>query len=282
MDRIRRDVSLVLPFAVLGFAGGWLTTSSTVVGMHGAESPLALLLLVFTPISCAFLGEHLRNRIGRRFVVRTLLGTILAGLLNGLLVGIFLGAGAGAIVGVICGFFFALPFVPATLLIAGAARRVGRAAHGSLVDAADRRGVWTATLGAIAVGTLLPLAAGATLAKLAFGTVVALAILLFLDGEAFVRLGRLALLQARMQKREHASAPVVSAGATTLDLGVGDQVFEEIERSAQPYREPDRVLRVLVGDVALARRALTAALRRDALALGVALVALTLELTTRL
>ncbi|MGZ4822428.1 MAG: acyl-CoA dehydrogenase family protein, partial [Terriglobales bacterium] len=106
---------------------------------------------------CAFLGEHLRKRVRSSFVVRTILATMIAGILNCVVVGLFLGLGPGMLIGAIAGFFFSLPFVPAVLFVVGLGRRVGRAGHGTIVDAADRRGPWAAAFTAIALGCLLAL-----------------------------------------------------------------------------------------------------------------------------
>src|SRR4051812_47838039 len=126
MERTHREPSLALPFAALGIAGGTLSAHIT-VGIDSShrhsDCAIGVLLMVLTPLTCAFLGEYLRARVGRRFVARTLVATVLAGIVNGIAVGLFVGAGAGLMIGAICGFFFSLPFVPATLATVVFARR---------------------------------------------------------------------------------------------------------------------------------------------------------------
>jgi hypothetical protein len=281
MERTHRQASLALPFAALGLAGGTLSAHVTVgldhLHSHG-DGFIGALLMVLTPLTCAFLGEYLRGRVKRAFVARTLLATVLAGALNGVGIGLFVGAGAGVLVGASCGFFFSLPFVPATLLIVGAGRSVGRAGVGSLVDTADRRGVWAATFAAIALGALVATFQRGGPPPL-FLTSVALAGLLaisLLDVIAAHRLRRLAALTEGMRLRQHVPMEI-TAGAQAFDLGVGDEAWDEVARSPTPYREADRLVRVVHGNPAQARAAVGGALRRDGIAMALAVGALLLQ-----
>ena len=56
--------------------------------------------------------------------------------------------------------------------------------------------------------------------------------------------------------------------APVIDLGIGEQLFEEIASARGPYRETDRVLRVVRGDPARTGVALKSALFGGALSLG--------------
>jgi len=278
MERTTREATLALPLALMGLAGGWLTAHVT-VGSNSGDGPITLLLIVFTPILCAFLGEHLRKRVRASFVIRTVLATLIAGILNGVTIGLFLGLGAGMLVGAIAGFFFALPFVPATLLVVGLGRRVGRAGHGSLVDAADRRGPWAAAFLAIALGALLSLPdhGGTAPVLLTWLAVFGLVALSMLDLESLGRLRRVTAMAATMRRRERLEPHVVAVDALAVDVGIGDESWDEVVPAADPYRDTDRPVRVVHGSPAQARIALLGALRRDALALIVVLAALAIQ-----
>ena len=70
------DQWLVLPYAALGLAGGWLTGLS-LDSTH--STPLTLMLSICTPISCALLGGFLQKRIDPHWFTATWFATILAG-----------------------------------------------------------------------------------------------------------------------------------------------------------------------------------------------------------
>jgi hypothetical protein len=280
MERQAREAPLALPAALIGLAGAWLTAHVT-VGTNSGDGPIALLLLVFTPILSAFLGEHLRRRVKHAFVVRTALATIIAGVLNGVAVGLFLGLGPGMLVGAIAGFFFSLPFVPAMLLLVGFGRRVGRAGHGSIVDSADRRGPWSAVFLTVALGSLLALPdhAGTAPLVLTWLSVFGLVALCMLDLEAIGRLRHVRAMIEGMHRRERLEPHVVAVDAREVDLGIGDESWDEVVRAQTPYRETDRLVRVVHGSPAQARAALMGALRRDVIALVVILTALSMQMS---
>lgn len=271
-----RGASLVLPFALLGLCGGWMATFELL-----AEGwPL----LVSTPLCAGLLGAWLRTP-AQRGIARVAISTLLAGLLNGILCLFLLGGVGGhlSLLGCIpfAGYFgllFSLPFVPATVAVAVVARRVGRAREGSLLDGADRRAVWRTVATVIALGAMLMSASPAAhelpgllalhaprrngLLELTLTmTLGALALVAF-DGRAMARLQRWI---ARAGKERD---PMRLISAPTLDLGIGDQLFEEVAPARGPYREADRVLAVVRGNPGQARAALASGLTRGALSLG--------------
>jgi hypothetical protein len=280
MERTSREAPLALPLALMGLAGGWLTAHVT-VGNNSGDGPIALLLMVFTPILSAFLGEHLRKRVRHAFVVRTVLATMIAGVLNGVVIGLFLGLGPGMLVGAIAGFFFSLPFVPALLLVVGFGRRVGRAGLGSIVDSADRRGPWAATFVTIALGALLALPdhGGTAPLLLTWLAVFGLVALCMLDLEAIGRLRHVAAMTQGMHRRERLEPHMVAVDAEAVDVGIGDESWDEVVKAASPYRETDRLVRVVHGSPAQARAALIAAIRRDVIAFVVVLAALSMQMS---
>jgi hypothetical protein len=274
MDRQYREARLGLPFALLGLTGGWLVARLT-VGSNRGDSFIAWLLMLFTPVSCGLLGSFL-HRQRPTWVLRTLLLSLVAGIANGMMVGMFCGAFVGLIIGLMAGFLFCLPFLPAIFLVTAASRRVGRAASGSLVDGADRRGVWIWTLASIALATLWSLRDPHGLQPLAvaFACLVALFALLVADGFAVHALGRLGtdLSFSVLENRETENLRSVPS-SRVIDMGLGDELRAQVEKSAAPYRELDRVVSVVRGDPELARAALSGALRRDLVAIGLAATA---------
>src|SRR4051812_27639272 len=150
---------LPLPFALLGLLGGWLTSRL----VHNGAQEIRGLLVIMTTVASAGLGRALPPRGGKgplAAIARAVASIVLAGLINGVLIGFFGGGLLGIMVGGLFGLIFAAPFVPALLPVIAAARRVGRARAGSLVDGADRRAVWLATAMVAALASLLPVVAG--------------------------------------------------------------------------------------------------------------------------
>jgi hypothetical protein len=267
---MKRSPSLAAPFACLGLYGGWLSAHMTVA--NNDVVPVVVLLTLFTPMSCAILGFYLGDRIRKGFIARTLIATIVAGVMNGFFVGMFTGAGAGLLIGPAFGLFYALPFIPATLLTAGFAHRVGRAAPGSIVDRADRRAVWRAVALSISLASLVTLfghASGKALIACLAASLASL-FLFFVDIFALdqaIRLGRVAKRCLPYDESRH--------GAITLtrsdELGLGEDRFVEIAAAESPYRDADRVARVVVGDPERSRGALVSALILDGVVLLISL-----------
>ncbi len=260
---------LALPFAALGLTGGWLTGRLT-IGSSSSEQYIAWLLCLFTPAVCALLGESLRSRTQKTWVARTVLSTLTAGMVNGLVIGMFLGAVVGMVVGLVAGFFFSLPFLPAVLAVTGAGRKVGRASRGSIVDATDRRGIWVWTAVSIALASLC-IAAGRTgqgsAAMLAVVSLAGVAIAFSFDAADLAHARRVALLTEGLERRDRRPASLVAVDAQCIDLGMGDATFDERVASPAPYRELDKVVRVVRGEPGPSLAAVRAALVRDTIAL---------------
>ena len=150
-------IQLAAPFGAIGLAGGWMTADFFRAGTFGIDAGFRPLLVVLTPMVAASLGLVVTGR-GEDSWARAaslVAGTVVAaGTFCGALVGFMLWPPQGLIEGAGNGLLCALAFLPAFWMVLAAARAVGRARPGSLVDASDRRGVWLATATAIALGDL--------------------------------------------------------------------------------------------------------------------------------
>lgn len=318
--------SLVLPFAVLGLAGGWLTADAFHV-RHELE-PVRWLLAFFSPLVAAALGVYLGPRLlgvatdggappapaawlARGWLAGTLwtlLAIAVAGLINGMLIGLLLVFPVGALFGAFFGVLCAVPFLPALAAVILAARRVGRARAGSMVDASDRRAVWLAVAAVTVAGCLLgPIAwppSPAEREALALvrqgavalaGAVIAWSFVM--DAAALVRLtkagrseragteawreggGAGAARQGQaeglgvdadsgQEALEGALAVAAADGAEVVDLGLGDEVRVEAVPAAHAYRGARRVRQVVRGSRERATAALRGGMARAALALA--------------
>jgi hypothetical protein len=133
----------------------------------------------------------------------------------------------------------------------------GRARRGSIVDGADRRRPWLIALGTTLFVLLLRAIDGpeptARTAMLVAGG--GMLWLLSLDARALFRLGR-GLAGAERLRVRTADSPPIDAGTTIYDFGLGDDELEELAPAAAMYRERERVVRVVRGSQATARRAM--------------------------
>lgn len=266
--------SLLPPFAFLGLIGGWLAADIFRVGMSDS---IRWLLLVFTPLVSGGLGRFLspRLRSGPLTLSLSLVGAILAaGAINGVLIGFFAAAPMGAVVGLIAGLICAIPFVPALSAVAFVARRIGRARLGSIVDRADRRAVFCATLVVASLASVLTptgaLGPGRVNIFRPLAAVAFALILLAIDIGALVR-ACAALKQSiavTLADTPLAPAPEKRArGATIVDFGLGDEEVEEVAHEGAVYREQKRTLRVFRGSAAQAQDALAWMIAADVTAL---------------
>ncbi|WP_159396866.1 hypothetical protein [Sorangium cellulosum] len=329
-------VPLALPFGAMGLVGGCLAADQLAV----PEPALRLLLTSITPVVAALLGSYLTGRIGgvaagaragdagrgagagasagwaggtalvegpgqwtqRGPIVAGLLalGAIgVAGVANGMAIGVMFGP-PGLVVGAAFGAVYSLPFMPALAVVLLAASRVGRARAGSIVAASDRRAVWGATAGVIAVAVLAARAwIGAHVAA-DLGHVVAgvgLAVvgaLVVADAVAMARVmklprGRMEVGESgdggeageagevgeggarRAERAARADGQGASGGAGTperVDLGLGDEVHVEVVRPTHVYRGVRQVARVVRGNRERAVAALRGALVRGGIALS--------------
>jgi hypothetical protein len=225
---LRKPLPLALPFGVVGVAAG-----IAVASLQRACSPGAFLGVVLTTSVLAMV-------VGRYGASRGPLDARWALL-------VFLG-----------------PFLPAFMVVTWAARRLGTARAGSLIDGAHRRGVWVAVAFATA-GTLTASFAVTKVVDMtalfvvASGCALVLAIAFFVDVDAVVKLVRW---------RAPAGARV-SPGAAPLvvDYGIGDEVEEREQAAATLYRESARAVVVFRGT----RCRAVAALVRSTVASGLAL-----------
>ncbi|MDI1444132.1 hypothetical protein [Polyangium sp. 6x1] len=275
---------LSLPYAVLGAVGGWMAADFFRVGaLKLMDAGLRPAFVVVTPLCALLLGVLVQPTVHwpRRAAafLAAAVGVLSAGLMGGALIGVMRwsrwGLGEGAATGFVC----ALGFLPAFALVLAAARRVGRARPGSLVDRADRRAVWLAVAVSVALGTLaaLPdwnvfptgvrpsLEVSRTLGVAAVAAIFALCL-----GDA-VALARALRVERLLSAMRPASAddPRVAWSPRKLDLGLGEETRASVLSAAVVYREHDRVLSVVRGNPRDARRALLGAFACGVVALGV-------------
>jgi len=283
---------IALPYAVLGAAGGWMAADFFRVGVLSLDAGLRPALLAVTPLAALVLGLLL-NPITRwprgRAAFATVVGVLGAGLTAGGLVGVLIWSRHGVGEGAASGFWCAAAFLPGFAAVLAAARRVGRARPGSLVDGADRRAIWLAVAAAVALGTLaalpdwyvFPGSARPSLAVSRSLGVVAVALIAAVLLRDLVALAR--ALRATREIRSMRSCapddPNLSWARRQLDLGVGHEAAAAVIPAAGVYREHDRVLQVIRGNPEHAGRAMRGAVAwgAAALACGVACLLATLE-----
>lgn len=265
--------SLTLPFAILGFVGGW--SSAAALGIS-EENVICWLLLGITPLVSAGLGRFLSPRLRSGPLttgLRLLVSIMGAGVLNGALVGVFIEPPFGILLGFIFGAVCAVPFLPALGAVAFMARRIGRARPGSIVDQADRRAVFRVTLVVAAVASMLsppPFPGhGSALGAVPFVVTGLLLILLALDVRAFVRVGS---LKARVGaiSAPAAERPDRAPDTSVTDFGLGDEEAEEIAQRGAVYRDHARTIHVFRGSASRARAELAWAIAANLLALSIA------------
>ena len=260
---------IILPFALIGLVGGGLTGSIT----HQFEliAAFAVVTMASAAVLGGFVAHHERTR-GHVSATRLFCLTTFAGCINGALLIVPFVFPIGSLVGAIVGLFFAVPFVPAFMLVLHWARETGSAREGSLVDRAQRRGPLSAAAASIALATLFALVGrwqAADLAVLracaAFAAAVA-AIVVVLD------------VFAHAVARRAAHAHVQATGPLHLELGVGDDVTIE-QPPAIPYRAPSTQLRICGGDPYVATVHLRKQLMRHSLALAITLASIAVHVT---
>src|SRR5262249_49133253 len=135
MQTPQRTPSLVLPFAVVGLAAGWLADGLLANPLVGAATfNNQGLAAVAAALAGAALGAILAQVGASSSILRLSLLVVGAGLLAGGLVGNFedrspMAALSGALNGAISG----AAFIPVAALVLAAARRAARARQGSIV-----------------------------------------------------------------------------------------------------------------------------------------------------
>lgn len=258
--------SLAKPFAVFGAAAGLFAILGVGSFREAARDVSPLTPMILTAGVAAAAGEVLRRwqrlhhpTLARETVVLWVAAvTGMAGAFSGGLVGLFTWGDAGFTRFALGGAAVGLAFVPSCLVVFDAAKRAGRARHGSLVAATDRRTMMSTVLAGVAF-------AGATQVPAVLSANVSHALTpLFQIGLSFVaclgstaailvlqrrdRAGRAALethakdakwLEAApaegMPENVHALAPV--------DLGLGAESWTRPDGNYRSSGRPDVVLR---------------------------------------
>lgn len=274
--------SLVLPFALVGLAAGWLSAgllSNPLLHRlpPSRQSVAALAAGAAAALVGALLSRFAGPEAARRAPWATRLWALAVLLMSG--------AGAGLVVkprpfGALGGLLAAAAFLPVFAAVLEAARRAARARLGSIVAGADRRAIAVILLSALAVTTLGALldwpasAAGeasaprVALALAAFAG-ASVAALFAADVRALVRLGRARASMEAMDPRDPGESALADDRVPRIDLGLGAEVRARLARGTSVYRYQDRVLSLIVGSADRARAALIRALGRGALAMGV-------------
>ena len=235
--------SLAKPFAVFGAAAGLFAILGIGAFREPAREVAPLAPMIVTAGAAACAGEVLRRwrrlhdpKLAREaLVLWVAVISALAGAASGAVVGFVTWGADGLVRFALGGALVSLAFVPSCLVVFDAARRAGRARHGSLVAATDARTVTSTVLAGVSF-------AGATQvpAVLSANTSVALPPLVQVGLSVAACLGStiaIVLLQRRdraaraeleahageMQWLERANEdePVASHAKEPIDLGLG-------------------------------------------------------------
>jgi hypothetical protein len=288
-----RVPSLVVPFAIVGAAAGWLSgdflrNPLVQVSDSGVAAPATAVGAVVAAGIGAALTRWCAVRMDwepawttwRRLATAVALGgAVVGGVVTAFVDASFQYVHVGAGLGVLA----SLAFLPVCATVMAAAKRAERARHGSLVAGSDRRAVWailmaalSVTAGAVAIDWPLthvadpyghvppPWLAVAVLA----GALAVLAVCLRADWAALARV-RAVTAGADVEERDAGSA---SPDLPHVDLGLGDDVRALVARGSATYRRSERALALVVGSPAEAALALRRAIRRDALGLALTAV----------
>ncbi len=290
--------SLAKPFAVFGAAAGLFAILGIGAFREPAREVSPLAPMIVTAGVAALAGEVLRRwrrlhdpKLAREaLVLWVAIVSGAAGGVSGGVVGMFTWGADGVVRFAMGGAAVALAFVPSCLVVFDAARRAGRARHGSLVAATDRRTVTSTVLAGVAF-------AGATQvpAVLSANTSVALAPLVQVGLSIFACLGStiaIVLLQrrdrsARAALESHAKdmswlerapedeteLPGSPVAQQPVDLGLGGDRWARTTDAT--YRSSGRADVVLRGSVERAIAAFDECARRRHRSLVVAACGLT-------
>jgi len=287
--------SLAKPFAAFGAAAGLFAILGLGSFREAAREVSPLTPMIATAVVGALAGETLRRwrrlhspKLAREAVVLWVgIITSLAGMASGGLVGLITWGPDGFLRFAVGGAAVGLAFLPSCLVVFDAAKRAGRARHGSLVAATDRRTVFSTVLSGIAFAgaTQVPAVLSAnTSAALAPLVQVVLSLVACLGSTvAIIALQRQdlrsrATLEAHAKDAawlEPASLDEEAAPATTdsVDLGLGADRWTRT--SDANYRHSGRADVVLRGSVERAMEAFDECARRRHRSLVVAASGLT-------
>jgi hypothetical protein len=297
MSEPPRVPSLVVPFAIVGGAAGWMACDflgNPVIDVahRGGEWPAAGCAAVVAAIIGKLLTRWCATRMDWHPPKATWMRLVISVLVGGALVGAIVTWGmegelAYAHVGAGFGVLASVPFIPVCAVVLATAKRAERARLGSLVAGADRRAVW----GILATALAVPAAVSAIDWPVAgkrgwFGemtapwpaiallgaSVAALAYAYLADRAALARVQR-AFLDQRLEERapgeirEREVLPL-------LDFGLGEDMRAEIAPGALAYRSRERAVSLVLGSPEASMSALRSAARRDAIGIAVVLCVL--------
>jgi hypothetical protein len=297
-DDIRAMPSLAKPFAIFGAAAGLFAILAIGSFRDAAREVSPLTPMLMTAGVAAGAGEIMRRwgRLHSPDLVREVVVlwitiiTGVAGAISGGLVGFFTWGPDG-----VARFFFGgaavgLAFVPSCLVVFDAAKRAGRARHGSLVAATDRRTVMSTVLAGVAFAgaTQVPAVLSANMSNAlapmvqiglsflaCFGSTVAIVVLQRRDRSGLAALEKHAkdsawLEQAPADHADEAAAPI---SPDAVDLGLGADRWTKTSDSN--YRTSGRADVVLRGSIEKAKLAFAECARQRDRALIVAASGLT-------
>jgi hypothetical protein len=288
MTHAPRIPSLTLPFGALGALTGWISVSALQNPLFRAGPELhRSIAAAGGGLTAALIGAYLTRwlhaqvsqydsahsdwyamgrwlRLGPPLVV--------GGALTGALVGAFAQAPWDGIrLGLVC----ALCAVPLCAVVLRASLRAGRARLGSLVADTDRREVWAVLVLVASCETLAELPGGPAWATVGLpGPWVSVAVAL---GGVPLVLGllrrdlaarrRLTAESRDLRAREREHAP--PSEIPRLDLGIGDELSARHAQGSSAYRDHEREVALVIGNLDEARSALDKAVRRGAVSLSI-------------
>ena len=281
MADARRFPRLGLPFALVGAAGGFLSvellSSPRINAVPRNVQPVAV---IAGAIIAAIVGVIARKMcVGRKYAyvldepdamarassdrdgAHTIV-VLVAGALVGALVGAACNCSYAVPLGAIGGLASSIVFLPVVIAVLRSARNAQRARLGTLVAQADRRAVWSVLATALALTTLeaVPDWLAGRAAFVAVGIVIIALLIVGLAGLADLGARDIVLRQAA---HDLASAvPSFADEAPTIDLGLGDDVAARVARGRTAYRDRDRAIALVRGDLSEVRQALTRAVGR--------------------
>jgi hypothetical protein len=294
----RRFPNLVLPFALVGAAAGWLSAgllANPLLGITYEEvKPLATLCtMAVAGLTGAVLTKLCVGRKAYSYEIeipeeerrpgsdRTpfhVLAMLAAGALAGGIVTLLDIAPEGAPYGAASGFFCAFAFVPVGLAVLAAARRSKRARLGSIVAGSDRRAVWGILAAALGLATLLavidwPAAAmsdevAAPKGALYMAHATVLVTLLVLAADVLALRRARAVVAPGLSPRENPDGPSGESEIPELDLGLGEDLLSRLARRGSAYRERDKTVALVRGNPDQALEALRRGIRRGVTSLA--------------
>lgn len=272
---------LELPFLFMGLAAGWISGRALASPWGWSSSAVVLPATLGGALAGLLVGAVLRRELvlgggfrGGAIVV------VVAGALTGAAVGgvVPYSEGQGVWLGALCG----LAFVPIALLVMAAAQRARRARLGSIVAAADRRAIWVTLGTTLVVASLVALPEWSARAQREYGgpwvtmamawlVTMAMGALAWLDWRAWRQVGALRQQAQGMSSVDRGVIREIDPSCE-VDLGLGETARASL-RGGSAYRDRLVASAVVVGDPDETQSAMRRALRRDALALAVGVVA---------